>query len=146
MSKAKFIQENGETILPITHEEAVLDSDGKNLPSKYQQKQDESLLTESKTIVGAINELSTKGGGEVTSDDVEYSGNDMTVTEALDGIVSYVAEVEVATNTNKAKLIIPKNNEELSKTSALNVSTNDAGIVDKIPAIMIKDIPLPIPF
>ena len=64
MSKAKFIQENGETILPITHEEAVLDNDGKNLPSKYQQKQDENLLTESKTIVGAINELSTKGGGD----------------------------------------------------------------------------------
>ena len=61
MSKAKFIQENGETILPITHEEVVLDNNGKNLPSKYQQKQDENLLTESKTIVGAINELSTKG-------------------------------------------------------------------------------------
>ena len=88
MSKAKFIQENGETILPITHEEAVLDNDGKNLPSKYQQKQDESLLTESKTIVGAINELSTKGGGEGTITSVSYTeGSDLDI-EQIGGVTS----------------------------------------------------------
>ena len=75
MSKAKFIQENGETILPITHEEAVLDNNGKNLPSKYQQKQDENLLTDAKTIVGAINELSTKSGDSNLEDIVNKLDN-----------------------------------------------------------------------
>ena len=132
MSKAKFIQENGETILPITHEEAVLDNDGKNLPSKYQQKQDENLLTDAKTIVGAINELSTKGGsgggegtitsvpytegsdldieqigggsiGEITTDDVKFSDG-TTVTDAHNGVVAYIEDVEAVAYGNKAKI------------------------------------------
>ena len=106
MSKAKFIQENGETILPITHEEAVLDNDGKNLPSKYQQKQDENLLTDAKTIVGAINELSTKSGGsieEITTDDVKFSDG-TTVTDAHNGVVAHIEDVEAVAYGNKAKI------------------------------------------
>ena len=38
------------------------------------------------------------------------------------------------------------NSDELSTIRALNVSTNVFGMVDKIPAIIIKDIPFPIPF
>ena len=89
MGKAKFIQENGETILPITHEEAVLDNNGKNLPSKYQQKQDENLLTDSKTIVGAINELS--------------NGN-TTLSEELEAYDTWVQDIENITLTNQNKI------------------------------------------
>ena len=108
MSKAKFIQENGETILPITHEEAVLDNDGKNLPSKYQQKQDENLLTDAKTIVGAINELSTKSGSggsieEITTDDVKFSDG-TTVTDAHNGVVAHIEDVGAVAYGNKAKI------------------------------------------
>lgn len=109
MSKAKFIQENGETILPITHEEAVLDNDGKNLPSKYQQKQDENLLTDAKTIVGAINELSTKGGGDGTITSVPYTeGSDLDIEQIGGG--GSVGEI-----TSDDVIVTASNNKTLSE-------------------------------
>lgn len=57
MAKAKKLQENGVDILPVTHENIVLDNNGVNLPTNYQKKLDSNLTTEEKHIVGAINEL-----------------------------------------------------------------------------------------
>ena len=38
MAKAKKLQENGIDILPVTHENIVLDNNGVNLPTNYQKK------------------------------------------------------------------------------------------------------------
>lgn len=40
MAKPKFIQENGETIIPITHENAVLDSNGNTVGEKLSEISD----------------------------------------------------------------------------------------------------------
>ncbi len=55
--KAKQLQENNVDIVPITHENIVFDNNGTNIPNKYQTKEDNTLNTTDKTIVGAINEL-----------------------------------------------------------------------------------------
>lgn len=55
MSDGKIIQENGENIMPITHEACVLDANGNPLDEVIG---DTSLLkTESKNITSAINEV-----------------------------------------------------------------------------------------
>ena len=71
MSKFKQAMQDGEQVYLITHEDAVLDSDGTKISdkyvkkeelgitgsSKYQEVEDDALATNDKTIVGAINEL-----------------------------------------------------------------------------------------
>ena len=55
MSDGKIIQENGENIMPITHETCVLDDEGNPITETIG---DVSLLnTESRNLVGAINEV-----------------------------------------------------------------------------------------
>ena len=55
MSDGKIIQENGENIIPITHETCVLDDEGNPITETIG---DVSLLnTESRNLVGAINEV-----------------------------------------------------------------------------------------
>ena len=57
MAELKKLQENGVDIYPVTLENVVFDSNGNTLPNKYQTKEDSTLNTTDKTIVGAINEL-----------------------------------------------------------------------------------------
>ena len=57
MAELKKLQENGVDIYPVTLEDVVFDSNGNTLPNKYQTKEDSTLNTTDKTIVGAINEL-----------------------------------------------------------------------------------------
>ena len=57
MAELKKLQENGVDIYPVTLEDVVFDSNGNTLPNKYQTKEDNTLNTTDKTIVGAINEL-----------------------------------------------------------------------------------------
>ena len=55
MSDGKIIQDNGENIIPITHETCVLDDEGNPI---IETIGDVSLLnTESRNLVGAINEV-----------------------------------------------------------------------------------------
>ena len=55
MSDGKIIQENGENIMPITHETCVLDDEGNPITETIG---DVSLLnTESRNLVGAVNEV-----------------------------------------------------------------------------------------
>ena len=54
--------------------------------------------------------------------------------------------IAMYTMTKTANEIIPKNNESLPRTNDWNVSINIFGILDMIPAIISKEIPLPIPF
>ena len=48
---------NGVDILPVTHESAGVDNNGTTISAKYQPKNDSSLTTSAKTVVGAINEI-----------------------------------------------------------------------------------------
>lgn len=61
MAELKKLQENGVDIYPVTLEDVVFDSNGNTLPNKYQTKEDSTLNTTDKTIVGAINELFQSG-------------------------------------------------------------------------------------
>ena len=54
----KITDKNGNTIYPITTDTAILSEDGISLNDKFQIKEDNSLVTNDKTIIGAINELS----------------------------------------------------------------------------------------
>ncbi len=78
MADMKILKSNGQEILPITHESAVIDNDGKTIPEKYATKADmpstsnlasrtevgtlSNLKTSDKSsLVGAINELFQNG-------------------------------------------------------------------------------------
>lgn len=78
MAKRKILKDNGEEILPVTHESAVIDDNGVSLPEKYVTKADlpsssnfatrndigtlSSLQTSNKSnLVAAINELFQNG-------------------------------------------------------------------------------------
>ena len=61
MAKIHYMKDNdGNLVYPVTHVDAVLDSNGVNVLDNLNTKQDqtdESLQTKDKTIVGAINEV-----------------------------------------------------------------------------------------
>jgi len=94
MAKPKFIQENGETIIPITHEDAVLDNNGQSISSKYVQREDSSLMTTSKNVVDAINELSMESvttesytnGDDIQIEQIDYS-------DVIDDVTSLQTDV-----------------------------------------------------
>ena len=135
--------ENGFTILPITHEDAVLDNDGKNISSKYQPKEDESLLTNAKTIVGAINELSSRhsgstddGSSDNTSHDcnlstVEYNeGTELTFVYNVTEVEERVTEVEERV-TEIEDNVISSINTQMGTLSNLQ-TTNKDNLVDAV--------------
>lgn len=61
MADFKNLQQDGEDISPVTHEAAVLSDNNESIAAKYQTAEDDDLSTDSKSIVGAINEVSTYG-------------------------------------------------------------------------------------
>ena len=60
MAELKKLQKNGTDIYPVTLEDVVFDSNGNTLPNKYQTKEDSTLNTVDKTVIGAINEVNTE--------------------------------------------------------------------------------------
>jgi alpha-tubulin suppressor-like RCC1 family protein len=89
MANIKKLQLNGKDIIPITHESAVIDDNGISIADKYQTKEDQNLDTNSKTIIGAINELNVNNvhlGNALGA--VEYDDNDNPIIERLDDLES----------------------------------------------------------
>ena len=109
MANIKKLQLNGEDIIPITHELAVIDDNGISIVDKYQTKEDQNLDTNSKTIIGAINELNVNNvhlGNALGA--VEYDDNDNPIIERLDDLESSLI-----------KLIGNSSNNESAKDEAL---------------------------
>ena len=61
MADFKKLQQDGEEFSPVTHEAAVLNDDNESIAVSYQTAEDDNLNTDDKSIVGAINEVSTYG-------------------------------------------------------------------------------------
>ena len=61
MADFKKLQQDGEDILPVTHEAAVLNDNNESIAVSYQTTEDDGLSTDDKSIVGAINEVSAYG-------------------------------------------------------------------------------------
>ena len=105
MANIKKLQLNGEDIIPITHESAVIDDNGISITDKYQTKKDQNLDTDSKTIIGAINELNVNSihlGNALGA--VEYNDNDNPIIERLDDLESSLIRfIENSSNNDSAK-------------------------------------------
>lgn len=87
---------NGVDILPVTHESAVVDNNGTTISAKYQPKNDSSLTTSAKTVVGAINEISGQKmelGSQLTTVNsikvcyVKYNGANIYPMSHVNGIL-----------------------------------------------------------
>lgn len=96
MAEIKQLQMNGVDILPVTHESAVVDNNGTTISAKYQPKNDSSLTTSAKTVVGAINEISGQKmelGSQLTTVNsikvcyVKYNGANIYPMSHVNGIL-----------------------------------------------------------
>lgn len=93
MAELKKLQENGTDIYPVTLEDVVFDSSGNTLPSKYQTKEDNTLNTTDKTIVGAINELFQCGTNVKQNlvDALVAKGLNCSTSDSFDTLIGYIS-------------------------------------------------------
>ena len=136
MPKAKFIQENGENILPVTHEEAVFDDNGTSIPNKYQAKTDPALNTDDKTIVGAINEI-LEGGVDIDTSELEGRLSDLESNKA--------DKTELDAKANKSELDAKadktyvdqalENAEPYDDTYLMNLATTNSAKLGSLSAL-----------
>ena len=88
MSDGKIIQENGENIIPITHETCVLDDEGNPITETIG---DVSLLsTESRNLVGAINEVFGNIIKEQVVDALVDNGVEASANEPWSGLIEKI--------------------------------------------------------
>ena len=83
----KSLKKNNKDFFPITHEEAIYDSKGINIPAKYQTINDTNLKTNNKTIVGGINELHSSSYNVILTDEQ--------VTSLLQGIDNNISKLNI---------------------------------------------------
>ena len=122
MSDGKIIQENGENIIPITHETCVLDDEGNPITETIG---DVSLLsTESRNLVGAINEVF----GDIIKEQLVVKLNDNNIdattnetwSELIEKIDTKFDEIKTHEEENKAKWF------NILKLSGFDVNENDS--------------------
>ena len=90
MSNGKIIQENGENIMPITYETCVLDDEGNPITETIG---DVSLLnTESKDLVGAINEVFGDTIKERVVDILLNNGTEASINESWKNLLDKLEE------------------------------------------------------
>ena len=88
MSDKKIIQEDGENILPITHETCVLDDEGNPITETIG---DVSLLnTESRNLVGAVNEVFGNIIKEQVVDVLVDNGVEAITSESWSGLIEKI--------------------------------------------------------
>lgn len=94
--KAKQLQENNVDIVPVTHEDIVFDNNGTNIPNKYQTKEDNTLNTTDKTIVGAINELfqNVSSGKELIATAITDKGVTTSSDDTFQTMADNIASIE----------------------------------------------------
>ena len=96
MAELKKLQENGVDIYPVTLEDVVFDSNGNALPNKYQTKEDSTLNTTDKTIVGAINELFQCGNNVKQNlvDALVAKGVSCSTSDSFDTLINDIASIK----------------------------------------------------
>ena len=96
MAELKKLQENGVDIYPVTLEDVVFDSNGNTLPNKYQTKEDSTLNTTDKTIVGAINELFQCGNNVKQNlvDALVAKGVSCSTSDSFDTLINDIASIK----------------------------------------------------
>ena len=88
MSDGKIIQENGENIIPITHESCILDDESNPITETIG---DVSLLnTESRNLVGAINEVFGDIIKEQVVDALVDNGVEASANEPWSGLIEKI--------------------------------------------------------
>ena len=91
MSDGKIIQENGENIMPITHETCVLDDEGNPITETIG---DVSLLsTESRNLVGAVNEVFGDIIKEQVVDSLVDNGVEASANEPWSGLIEKIDNI-----------------------------------------------------
>lgn len=100
MAELKKLQENGVDIYPVTLEDVVFDSNGNTLPNKYQTKEDSTLNTTDKTIVGAINELFQSGTNVKQNlvDALVAKGVNCSTSDSFDTLINGVTSIKTTVN------------------------------------------------
>lgn len=146
---ALMMQKNKDNFFPITHKEFVYNNEGVSLAeelNEYQKKElaakeADKLLTENKTIIGAINELSASLDNAISDFRDEMS---TTIQDSKDAIAQMKAENEAAMNQMKAELDadikevldnLDKKAEELDNT----ITNLEASTKERIDA-MLQDV------
>lgn len=137
---ALMMQKNKDNFFPITHKEFVYNNEGVSLAeelNEYQKKElaaeeADKLLTENKTIIGAINELSASLDNAINDFRDEMSA---TIQDSKNTIAQMKTENETAMNQMKSELDaninevldnLDKKAKELDKTIAdLEASTEE---------------------
>lgn len=96
MAELKKLQKNGTDIYPVTLEDVVFDTDGNTLPSKYQTKEDSTLNTTDKTIVGAINELFQCGNNVKQNlvDALVAKGISCSTSDSFDTLINGITSIK----------------------------------------------------
>ena len=90
MSDGKIIQEKGENIMPITYETCVLDDEGNPITETIG---DVSLLnTESKDLVGAINEVFGDTIKERVVDILLNNGTEASINESWKNLLEVLTQ------------------------------------------------------
>ena len=126
MSDGKIIQENGENIMPITHETCVLDDEGNPITETIG---DVSLLnTESRNLVGAVNEvfgdiIKEQVVDALVDNNVVVNTNDNWST-LINGIYSIKDNVPDDTEYLAENLVITNNIPEVCEDKTLYVISN----------------------
>lgn len=128
-----LLQKNKQNFFPVTHEKYVVDDNGKTLLdklseqeiiiqevnkdlSKYQLKQDNTLETNKKTVVGSINEINSKMEDAIAEFRDEIEQTLSTLRADIDAMIE-----ETESDLNAAKDAINAQIAQMNKT--INDST-----------------------
>ena len=129
-----LLQKNKQNFFPVTHEKYVVDDKGKNLTdklsekqetiiqevkqdlTKYQLKEDNTLETDEKTVVGSINEINSKMEDAIAEFRDEIEQTLSTLRADIDAMIE-----ETESDLNAAKDAINAQIAQMNKT--INDST-----------------------
>lgn len=129
-----LLQKNKQNFFPVTHEKYVVDDKGKNLTdklsekqetiiqevkqdlTKYQLKEDKTLETNKKTVVGSINEINSKMEDAIAEFRDEIEQTLSTLRADIDAMIE-----ETESDLNAAKDAINAQIAQMNKT--INDST-----------------------
>ena len=131
MADIKKLQQDGEEFSPVTHEAAVLNDNNESIAVSYQTAEDDNLNTDSKSIVGAINEVSTYGIRMNNLSDVIEPGDPnnpilVRIEELENTLVEYIINNPSGEDSNEGKqLIATAIGEPLNAEDTFSAMSND---------------------
>ena len=131
MADFKKLQQDGEDILPVTHEAAVLNDNNESIAVSYQTTEDDGLSTDDKSIVGAINEVSAYGIRMNDPSGVIEPGDPnnpilIRIEELKNTLVEYIINNPTGEDSNESKQLIANAiGEPLNAEDSFDEMSND---------------------